>query len=89
MLSAVVADVANSRWLPPDFVLPPHLDRFAIYGDDQPQTSPADPRFSSPEGHQGEDFGARTRLAKPAMRYPEGAEEFVPRPKLTRVKGKL
>jgi hypothetical protein len=69
--------------LPPDFVLPPHLDRFAGYDDQPPQqTSRADLRFSS-EGHR-EDIGAETRPAKSAMRYPEGEEEFIPKPKFTR-----
>ena len=43
-----------------------------------PQISRADLRFSS-EGHR-EDIGAETRPAKPA-RYPEGEEEFIPKPK--------
>ena len=70
--------------LPSDFVLPEHLDRFVVY-DDPPQTSRADLRFSSAfvEGQQG-DFGAGTRLAKPAMDYPKGEEEFIPRPKPTK-----
>jgi hypothetical protein len=64
--------------LPPDFVLPPHLDRFVIYDEPPPQISRVDHRFSSGvEGHQ-EKREAGTRLAKPAMNYTESEEEFAP-----------
>jgi hypothetical protein len=69
--------------LPPDFVLPPHLDRFAIH-DEPPQTSRAASRFSS-AGHQG-NLGASGQLAKPAMSYPESEEEFTS--KFAKKKGK-
>ena len=50
--------------LPADFVLPEHLDCFAIYDDDPPQTSQGAARLSS-VGRQGV-FGAGGSLAKPA-----------------------
>jgi hypothetical protein len=59
--------------LPPDFVMPPHLEAFVI--DEPSQASRADHRFSFVEG-QG---AAEDRLAKPAMTYEEAEEEFVPR----------
>ena len=72
--------------LPADFDLPPHLEAFVV-DDDPPQASRAGLRFST-VGRQG-GLGTETRLAKPAAKdYPEGEEEFTPRPKWAR-KGKL
>jgi hypothetical protein len=69
--------------LPPDFELPPHLEQFAIGGDDAPQISQADSRLAS--GDPGL-FGAGGRLAKPAVDrggaisglFPAGEERFIP-----------
>ena len=71
--------------LPSDFILPEHLDRFVIY-DEPALTSRVDAsRFSSIDA--GDETGAR--LAKSAMNYEEGEEEFTPKfVKITKKKGK-
>lgn len=76
--------------LPEDFILPEHLDRFAVY-DDPPQVSQGASRLSTVEG-QGV-AGARGGSAKSAAddkrdaRYSEGEEEFTPKWRLKRKKG--
>jgi hypothetical protein len=54
--------------LPPDFVVPPHLDRFAVYDEPPPQISRVDAAFE----------GLQDGLAKPAANYTESEEEFAP-----------
>ena len=70
--------------LPSDFVLPEHLDRFAIYDDDQPQISQGAARLSAAVGRRQGVFGTSGSLAKSAANYPRGEEKFIPEPKPTR-----
>ena len=71
--------------LPVDFVLPSHLEAFAVYDDEPPQASQGASRVNSPVVGRQRVFGASGRLAKSAAaNYPEGEEEFTPRPKPTR-----
>ena len=63
--------------LPEGFELPPHLEAFVV---DPAQTSRADLRFSL---ERQENLG--TRLAKPAVDYPESEEEFVPKTRGTKM----